>query len=122
MAIGSIVKTLVLDEVVLAFLSKEVRWKYFESTKEALVIHGILKEKEKKREKGRYKSHGRHKSLRNSKKICWNCGKIRHFRRDYEEEKKKIKKENNDFDDESKKYSQKDGGYVFATTLATCVS
>ena len=121
MAIGSIVKTLVLDEVVLAFLSKEVRWKYFESTKEALVIHGILKEKGKKREKGRYKSHGRHKSLRNSKKICWNCGKIRHFRRDCEEEKKKIKKENNYFDDESKKSSQKDG-YVFATTLATYVS
>jgi hypothetical protein len=88
MAIGSIVKTLVLAEVVVAFLSKEVRWKYFESTKEAFSVHGILKEKGKKREKGIYKYHGRQKCLRKSKKMCWNCGKIGHYIRDCEEEKK----------------------------------
>jgi hypothetical protein len=88
MAIGSIVKTLVVSEVIIAFLSKEVRWKYFESMKEDFSIHGILKEKGKKREKGIYKYHGRKKCLRKSNKMCWNCGKIGHYIRDCEEEKK----------------------------------
>ena len=88
MAIRSIVKTLVLAKVVVAFLSKEVRWKYFEFTKESFSILGILKEKGKKRENDIYKYYGRQKFLRKSNKMCWNCGKIGHYIRDREEEKK----------------------------------
>ena len=69
--------------------SKEVRWKYFESTNEALDIHGRVKEKGKKREKGRSKSCGRPESLGKSKEKCWNYSKVRKFRRDGKERKKK---------------------------------
>jgi hypothetical protein len=72
----ALVKTLVLDEVMVSLLSEEVRWKAFESTNEALVVHGRSKEKGKKREKGRSKSHGRHKSPRKSKEKCWNYNKV----------------------------------------------
>jgi hypothetical protein len=62
MAIGSIVKTFVLDKVVISLFSEEVRWKASKSINEALDFHGRSKEKGKKREKGRSKSCGRHKS------------------------------------------------------------
>jgi hypothetical protein len=75
-----------------------VRWRYYESTNEILAIGKRLKEKSKKRDKGKSKSCGKHKSPRNSTEKCWNCGKVRHFIKDYKEEKKKNKKENNDFD------------------------
>jgi hypothetical protein len=107
MANGSTIKTLVLDEVMATLLSKEVRWKDFESTNEALAICGISKEKGKKREKGRSKFYGRHKSPGRSKEKYWNYNKVGHFRRDYKEENKKEKNASND---KSKKYSQKDGG------------
>jgi len=45
MTIGSIVKNLVLDEVVPTLLSKEVRQKTLESTNEALVVLEKSKEK-----------------------------------------------------------------------------
>ena len=45
MTIGSIVKNLVLDEVVPTLLSKEVRQKALESTNEALVVLEKSKEK-----------------------------------------------------------------------------
>ena len=83
-------------------------------------FRGRYKEKGKKREKGRSKSSGRHKSPRNSKEKCWNCGKVKKFRRDYKEEKNK-KKENNDSDDKSKNYSQEDGGDSFNVALVTHV-
>jgi hypothetical protein len=82
MVIGSIVKELVLDEVVDSLISKELRKKYFKSTNEALIFHGILKEKGKKREKGKYKSRVRHKSLGKHKEKCWIYGKVRHCIRD----------------------------------------
>jgi hypothetical protein len=122
MAIESIVKTLVLDEVINTLLLEQVRRKYFESTNEALVVHGRSKEKDNKREKGRSKSHGRHKSPRKSKEKCWNYNKVGYFRRDYKEEKKKNKKEMNDSNDESKKSSQEDGGDAFVAVLETRAS
>ena len=58
MAIGSTVKKLAIDEVVASLLSKEVRKKAFESSNEALVVIGRSNEKNKKKEKGRYRFHG----------------------------------------------------------------
>jgi len=101
MVIGSNMKKLVLDEVVTALLLEEVIQKYFESTKEALDIHGILKEKVKKREKGRLKSRGKHKSTGKSKANCWNFGKVNHFRMDYKEDRNKNKNKMNYSNDES---------------------
>jgi len=121
MAIGSTIKTLALDEVMLVLLLEEVRQKYCESTNEALDVCGIYKEKGKKREKGKSKSHGRHKSPGKSKEKCWTCGKVGNFRRDFKEEKKKNKKEFFFYDDESKKYSLKDGEYAFFVALVTRV-
>jgi hypothetical protein len=48
MAIGSIVKTLVLDEVVTALLLEELKWKDFEFTNEALVEGQRRKERREK--------------------------------------------------------------------------
>jgi hypothetical protein len=62
MAIGSIVKILVLDDIMESLLLEEVRHKYSKSTNKALAIRGRYKDKLKKREKGRSKSCGRHKS------------------------------------------------------------
>lgn len=95
MAIGIIVKKLVLNEVVVSLLSKEVRQKDFESTNEALLCCGRLKEKGKKGEKGQSEYCGRHKSPKKSKEKCWSYNKVRNFRKDYKEKKKKNKKENN---------------------------
>jgi hypothetical protein len=50
---------MVLDELMHSLLSKEVRWKSSESTKECLFFHGRLKGKGNKRLKGKHKSHGR---------------------------------------------------------------
>jgi len=113
MAIGSIANKLVLGEVGVALLLKEMRWKDFESTKEALVVYGRSKDKCNKRDKGRSKSHGIWKSPRNSKEICLNYIKVRKFKRDCNEKKK------NDYDDEYEKYSHEDGEYSFNATLAT---
>jgi hypothetical protein len=81
MTIGRIVKTLVLDESVVALLLGEVRWKTFESTNDVLVVRGRLKEKGKKKENGISKSHGRHTFLQKSKVTCWNCSKVEHFQK-----------------------------------------
>jgi hypothetical protein len=48
----SLTNKLVFDEVMATLLSEEMRWKDFESTKEALVVHGILKEKGKEEGEG----------------------------------------------------------------------
>jgi hypothetical protein len=92
--------------------------KDYESTNEALLVHGISTKKYKKRENGKSKSSGRNNSLGNSKAKCWNYDKVGNFIRDYKEKKKK-NKENNDYDDKYEKYSQGDGGYAFFTTLAS---
>ena len=86
---------------------------------DALAIHGRLKDKRKKREKGRYKSYGRPKSFGQYKDKCWNCGKVGHLRRDYKEEKNKNNKEKTNSKDEFKKYSQEDGGDAIILALAT---
>jgi hypothetical protein len=118
----ALAKKLVLDEVIIYLLLEEMRWKASKSTKEALVIHGRLKEKGKKREKGISKSHGRSKSPGNSKVRCWNY-KVGHFKRDYKEEKRGEKKKRNDYDDEFEKYSQEDGGDSFCYDLGNpCMS
>jgi hypothetical protein len=98
-----------------------VRQKASKSSNEASSIHGILKEKGKKREKGGSISRGRPKYPRNSKAKCCNYDNVRHFRRDYKEEKNKNKKDYNDLDDESKTSSHGDGGDVFVAYLATHV-
>ena len=82
-------------------------------------MRGRSKEKCKKREKGKFVSCERPKSLGKSKEKCWNYEKVRHFKRDYNEDKKKNKKENNDFDDESKNSSKENCGDAFVATLAT---
>ena len=99
MAIGSTIKNLVLDEIVISLLSKEVRLKDFESINESLVIHGILKDKNRNREKGISKSYGRPKSLRKFKEKCWDCNRVGNLRRDCKQEKRKNKKEKNDYED-----------------------
>jgi hypothetical protein len=117
-AIGITIKTMGLDQVMATFLPKEVRLKYYKYTSETLVFHGILKEKGNKRLKGKFKSHGRRKYPRKCKEKCWNYVKVKHFKRDYKEEKKNKNMENNDFDVEYKKYSQEDGGDTFVVDLA----
>jgi hypothetical protein len=59
MAIRNTINTMVLDELMDSLISKEVRWKSFESTNECLFFHGRLKGKGNTRLKGKYKSHGR---------------------------------------------------------------
>jgi len=88
MVVGRTTKKLVLDEVVIALLSKEMRQKDFESTKATLVVRGRLKKKGKKRDNGKSKSHGRSKSLGKYKERYWISGKVGHFKRDCNEEKK----------------------------------
>jgi len=122
MAIGRIVRALVLDDVVVYLLLEEVRLKSYEPTNPALVVCGRSNEKGKKREKGRSKSYGRHKSPGNSKEKRWNCCKVRYFIRYCKEEKNKNKKENNDSKDEFENYSQEDGGDAFVSTLTTRAS
>jgi hypothetical protein len=119
MAIESTMNTLVLDEVMAYLLLEEVKRKDFESINESLAIHGISKEKGKKRENGRSKSRGRHKSPRKSKRKCWNCSKVEHFIRDCKEDKKKNKNEKNDTDRDIVKSSQEDGGDAIFVALAT---
>jgi hypothetical protein len=45
MTIGRTIKTLVLDEVMVVLLSKEVKQKPSKSTNEAFVVHGRYKER-----------------------------------------------------------------------------
>ena len=119
MTIISIVKKLVLDEVMDTLLSKELRRKAYKSSNEALVVCGRSNEKTKNKEKGRYKSRGRPKSPRKFKEKCWNYGKVGHFKGDYKEEKNKNKKENNDSEDEFEKSSKEDRGDAFVVALET---
>jgi len=84
-----------------------------------LVVHGILKDKENKRKKEKSKSHAIPKSSRNLKEKCWNYIKVRNFKRECKEEKKKNMKENNDPNDKYRKFSHEDGGDSFVLVLVT---
>ena len=65
-AFGSTLVTFKIDDVVSSLLSKEMRRKSLDSTKEALAIHGRSNDKGKKNDKkfgkGRSKSHGKSKT------------------------------------------------------------
>jgi hypothetical protein len=118
--IGRTTKKMMIDEVIVTLVLKKMMQKDFESTKEALVVHGRLKEKGNKKEKGRSKSFETSNSSGNSKEICWNYGNIRHFKRDCKEEKDENNKKKNYSNDEFEKYSQEDGGDDFVAALVEC--
>jgi hypothetical protein len=85
MAIGSNSTTLMLEDVVASLLSEEMRWKNMEgSTKDALMVRGRPIDRGKGKFSGRKsKSKGRSKSLVQSMRRCWKCGKVGHYKRDY---------------------------------------
>jgi hypothetical protein len=57
-----------------------------------LLLHGILKEKGNKREKGKLKSHGRYEFPGMSKSICWNCDKVKISKDTTRKRKRRIRK------------------------------
>eukprot|EP00253_Pinus_taeda_P022989 PITA_22989 len=76
----------VFDEIVLALLMEEMRWKNMDNENgDALSIRGWSQNRNKnKSSSGRYKSRGRSKSPRKAiKVVCWKCEKEGHFKRDY---------------------------------------
>jgi hypothetical protein len=83
-AIGSITTTLTLEDVVASLLLEEMRKKKMEgSTKDALVVRGRPIDRDKGRFSGRkFKSKGRSKSLIQSTRRCWKCGKVGHYKKD----------------------------------------
>lgn len=91
-AIGSNTTTLKLDEIVSSLLSKEMRQKHMEGQNgDAFYIQGQSHNKNKNNS-----SCGRSKSSGKSIKVCWKCGKERHFKNDCRS--KSIEK-GNGFDD-----------------------
>jgi hypothetical protein len=84
MAIGSNTTTLVLEDVVASLLSEEMRRKNMEgSTKDALVVRGRPVDRDKGKFSGRKsKSKGRSKSLVQSTRRCWKCGKVGNYKKD----------------------------------------
>jgi hypothetical protein len=84
MAIGSNSTTLTLEYVVASLLLEEMRWKNMEGlTKDALMVRGHRLN----RDKGKFSSRksklkGRSKSLVQSMRRCWKCGKVGHYKRD----------------------------------------
>jgi hypothetical protein len=117
MTIGNIIKNVSWCSIITSLLWVEVRRNNFEYTNDPLVVRGRFKEKWKKREKDRSKSHGRTNTFGKSKEKCWKYNKVGNFIRHCKEEKMKNKKENNDFDDFSKRPFQEDGRDAFIVDL-----
>jgi hypothetical protein len=78
MAIGINTTTLALEDMVASLLSEEMRRKNMEgSTKDDLVVRGRPVERDKgKLSSRKSKSKGRSKSMAQSKRRCWKCGKV----------------------------------------------
>jgi hypothetical protein len=83
--IGSNSTTLALEDMVASLLSEEMRRKNMKgSTKYALVVRGRSVERDKCKFSGRKsKSKGRSKSLVQSMRRCWKCGKTMNYKREY---------------------------------------
>ena len=82
MAIGRTSVVSKMEDVVGSLLSEEMRRNVSLNAKEALCVQGRPKERgkhEKKHGHSKSKNKGRSKSPSESKAICWNCGKPRHF-------------------------------------------
>lgn len=89
MAIGSTTTQFKMDTVINTLLSKEMRKKSSEMTKDALFVRGRPKDKDKKKVK-KFKSQERFKYPGKKRKVkCWNCGQKGHIQKDCKEEKKK---------------------------------
>eukprot|EP00253_Pinus_taeda_P008000 PITA_08000 len=74
------------DEIVLALLTEEMRWKSMERKNgDALSVRGCSQNRNKNNSSsGRSKSRGISKSSgKPVKVVCWKCGKEGHFKRDY---------------------------------------
>ena len=82
-AIGSNLATLSFEYVVASLFSEEMRRKNMEgSTKDELLVRvGRIVDKSKEKS-FRGRSRGRSKSLGNSIRKCWKCGKDVHFKKD----------------------------------------
>ena len=76
-AIGSNTTDLKFDEVVLSFLSEDMRQKNMEGqSRDALFARGCSQERNRsKSSRGRSKSKGRSKYPKTFVKVCWICGK-----------------------------------------------
>jgi hypothetical protein len=82
-AIGSNTTALKFDELVSCMLSEEMRQKIMEGQSTyTLFSRGCSQKRNRSKfSSGRSKSKGRYKSLRNFVKVCWRCGKERHYKK-----------------------------------------
>jgi hypothetical protein len=119
-AIGSNTTSLKFDEVVSSLLSEEVSWKNMEGQRtDALFARESSQEmKGSNFSRGRSKSKGRSKSPENFVRVCWRCGKERHYKKQCRSkvEKKKGYEESHSTEE---KTSKEEGGDVYLASSST---
>ena len=121
-AIGSSTKsTLNFEDIVASLLLEEMRIKSIEnhSTDALSVRLGHTKERGKSIG-GRSKSRGRSKFPGDSlKKLCWKCGKLGHFKKNYRSKSVERGKGSKDTLSTKKKSSTEEGGDVYLDSTST---
>jgi len=109
-----------LEDVVASFLSKDMRRKFMENhSMDSLSKSVRSKERRYKFTMGRSKSRGRSRSPETSlKKLCWKCGKSRHFKKYCRSKSVEIRKESDDTT-LTKAKSSSEGGNVYLASIIT---
>eukprot|EP00253_Pinus_taeda_P015564 PITA_15564 len=123
-AIGSNATALQFDEIVLALLTEEMRWKNIESQNgDALSIRGCSQNKNKnKSSSGRSKYRERSKSPEKPVKVvCWKCGKEGHYKRDFKLKAPDKGKGSDDAPSAEAKTTLDEGGDVYLASSSTHV-
>jgi hypothetical protein len=121
MAIGSNSTTLILEYVVSSLLSEEMRRNNMEGlTKDSLVVRCRPID----RDKGKFscrksKSNDRSKSLVQSMRRCWKCGKSRHYKRDFKSKEMEVSIGSNEKQPTARKMTPDKGGDVYLASTNT---
>jgi hypothetical protein len=121
MAIGSNSTTLALEDMVASLLSEEMRRKNMEgSTKDALMVRGRPIDRDKGKFSGRKsKSKGRSKSLVQSMRRCWKCGKVGNYKRDCKSKEMEVSTRSDEKQSTERKTTPDKGGDVYLASTST---
>jgi hypothetical protein len=120
-AIGINSTTLALEDMVASLLSEEMRRKNIEgSTKDALVVRVQPVDRDKGKFSSRnYKSKGRSKSLVQSTRRCWKCGKVGHYKRDCNSKEMEVSTGSDEKHSNERKMTTDKGHDVYLASLNT---